>query len=108
VCTYILELFGSRRKGTKQALPELLTPVLLLRLQTRLLLLLSRSYTGVPSCGEATLANEAFCCTITLVAQLGTEINVLRSANQNSDLRCTLVRAGLWVAAGGAPASEEQ
>ena len=25
VCTYILELFGSRRKRTKQALPELLT-----------------------------------------------------------------------------------
>ena len=75
--------------------------MLLLRLQTRLLLLLSRSYTGVPSRGEATLANEAICCTITLVAQLGTEINALCPANQNSDLRCTLVRAGLWVAAGG-------
>ena len=102
MCTYILELLGSRRKRAKHALPELLTPVLLLRLQARLLLLLfSRSYTGMPSCGEATLANEAICCAITLVAQLGTEIYVLCSANRNSDLRCTLVRAGLWVAAGG-------
>ena len=47
------------------------------------------------------LANESICCTITLVAQLGTEINVLRSANRNSYLRFTLVRAGLRVAAGG-------
>jgi hypothetical protein len=46
-------------------------------------------------------ANEAICCTITLLAQLGKEINVLRPANRDSDLRFTLVRAGLWVAAGG-------